>query len=252
MLRIVCCIWHFHLLCDVIENGRNGACGESYIGKLVPEHTGELKDIGSNLNDHEENRAKSSDGQGVGQNAGMIRIALGTKQGLNPGQHTVGSDLTQKYISNAAADQGAADEGGYIEQPTQTFLAPEKGHNRIGHDRANDTGADDLAQNGKNNSAFACPIENAGQESAENGTGQGDGRDPHGDHADDADKGGAEQRIPGTQEHRADNVDKVSHGAHTLHTEDGGNNHAQGDKHGKGDHFQQAFGITHDCYLDSK
>ena len=59
-----------------------------------------------------------------------------------------------------------------------------------------DAGAEDLTQNGKNDPSLGSPVEHAGQEGSEDGTGQGDGRDAHEHHPDDADEGGAQQGIP--------------------------------------------------------
>ena len=103
----------FHLLRDVIKNRCYGTQGQSNIGHLVPEDSGELKNIGCQFNDHKENRTAGGNGQRIGKNTGMIQVALGAKHGLNPRQHPVGCKFTQEHIGDAAADEGAADEGEY-------------------------------------------------------------------------------------------------------------------------------------------
>ena len=117
ILWIVRCMVQFHLLRDVIKDCCCGADDRRYIRQLVPEGSGELENIRGKFNDHKQNCAAGGNGQCVGQDAGAVQVALGSQHCLNPGQHAVGSELTQEYIGNAATNEGAADKGRDIEQP---------------------------------------------------------------------------------------------------------------------------------------
>ena len=102
-----------------------------------------------------------------------------------------------------------------------------------------DAGADDFPQAGKGNLSLAGAVEEAGQGGAEDGTCQCQRRYAHQGHADDADEKGADKGFQRTQHDSAGDVDEMSHRAHALHPENGGNDNAQGYHHAHEDHAQK-------------
>ena len=123
----------------------------------------------------------------------MIRISFGAKHVLDLYQHAVGGNFAQEYISNTAADEGTADKRRHIEQPAETFFPPQEGHHRIRHDCTDDASTDDLTKDCKDNSTFGQAVKHTRQESTKNRSGQGNRRDTHGQHTDNADQRGAKQ-----------------------------------------------------------